>query len=101
MNECVGKVALITGASRGIGAMCGRVFAKAGMSVVFAARSMSEMGQVAADIERGGGTAKICVCDVAQYGQVESSVETALTSFGRLDIVFNNACMIYPSVRLG
>ena len=101
MTELQGKMALVTGASRGIGAATARAFAGAGVSVVLAARSEQAMAAVAAEISSIGGRSVICPCDVSIYSDVERAVETCLSEFGRLDILVNNAGMIDPIVRLG
>lgn len=92
-----GKTALITGASRGIGAAGARAFAEAGASVVLAARSGGEIEALAGEI---GARARAVVCDVADYGSVAAAVDTAVAAFGGLDILVNNAGTIEPIARL-
>ena len=86
-----GKVAIITGASRGIGAATARVFRQAGASVVLAARDGDALAGVAAEIEQAGGEALIVPTDVGDPASVEALVRTTLSTFGRLDVAFNNA----------
>ncbi len=86
-----GKVALITGASRGIGAAAARLFARQGASVVLAARGLERLECVAQDIQASGSKALAVQTDVTQAAQVEALVQQSVAAFGRLDIAFNNA----------
>ena len=85
------KVAIITGASRGIGAAARRAFAAAGATVVLAARSEDDLQHVADEIAAGGGTALAVPADVSDPAAAERLVGRALEAFGRLDAAFNNA----------
>lgn len=86
-----GKVAIITGASRGIGAAAARVFADAGAAVVLAARSGAEIEAIANEIAGAGGTAIAVPTDVTDTAAVERLVGRTVDQFGRLDVAFNNA----------
>lgn len=86
-----GKVAIITGASRGIGAAAARRFAGEGASVVLAARSQVELERLADEIRKGGGRALAVPTDVGDPASVEAMVQQTLAAFGRLDAAFNNA----------
>lgn len=86
-----GKVAIITGASRGIGASTARIFAEAGATVVLAARDEQSLVSVAKDIDAAGGHALVVPTDVGDPAAVERLVERAVAEFGRLDAAFNNA----------
>ena len=86
-----GKVAIITGASRGIGAVAARAFAEAGAAVVLAARDAGALAAVAAQITAGGGRALAVPTDVGDPGAVERLVGETTAAFGRLDAAFNNA----------
>ena len=86
-----GKVAVITGASRGIGAATAARLAAAGASVALAARDESALGEVAERITAAGGTALAVPTDVADPAAVEALVERAVSELGGLDIAFNNA----------
>jgi 7-alpha-hydroxysteroid dehydrogenase len=86
-----GKVAVITGAGRGIGAACARAFAEAGASVVVSARTEEQIEATAASLRALGGKAIAVRCDVMKEEQLEALVQAALQHFGRLDIVVNNA----------
>lgn len=86
-----GKVAIITGASRGIGAVAARAFAEAGAAVVLAARDEDALSAVAEQINAGGGRALVVPTDVGDPGAVERLVKATTDAFGRLDAAFNNA----------
>jgi NAD(P)-dependent dehydrogenase (short-subunit alcohol dehydrogenase family) len=86
-----GKVAIITGASRGIGAVTARAIARAGAKAVLAARDRSALRSVAEDIEADGGEALPVSTDIADEASVEALVERAVGDGGRLDLAFNNA----------
>ncbi|MDB5057735.1 MAG: 2,5-dichloro-2,5-cyclohexadiene,4-diol dehydrogenase [Chloroflexi bacterium] len=86
-----GKVAIITGASRGIGAASARVFAKAGATVVLAARDEQALAAIVRDIIAEGGRALAVPTDVGDPAAVEHLVARTLEVYGRLDAAFNNA----------
>ncbi len=88
MNE---KVALITGASSGIGRATAAAFAAKGASVVLAARRQNELDSLVAEIEAAGGKATAIKTDVSNAQDVEQMVAHALAKFGRLDYAVNNA----------
>ncbi|MFT7593349.1 MAG: NAD(P)-dependent dehydrogenase (short-subunit alcohol dehydrogenase family) [Paracoccaceae bacterium] len=92
-----GKTVLITGASRGIGAEAGRVFADAGANVVLLARSEVSVAALAAEI---GDAALAMACDVADYAQVQAAVQACVDRFGGLDVLIGNAGVIEPISRL-
>lgn len=101
MPELSGKAAIVTGASRGIGAAAARELAKQGASVVLAARSRGQIEAVADEIVAAGGKALAMPCDVASFADVAALVERCLQAFGQLDILVNNAGVIEPIARLG
>ncbi|MCS7282003.1 MAG: SDR family oxidoreductase [Anaerolineae bacterium] len=86
-----GKVALITGASRGIGRAIALRLARAGAKVVVCSRKMENVAPVAEEIRAGGGEALAVEAHVGQREQVETMVARALETFGRIDIAVNNA----------
>jgi NAD(P)-dependent dehydrogenase (short-subunit alcohol dehydrogenase family) len=86
-----GKVALIGGASRGIGAVTARAFADAGAAVVLAARDAKAMDSVAKDIQSVDGRVLAVTTDVGDASSVEQLVQKTISAFGRLDAAFNNA----------
>jgi NAD(P)-dependent dehydrogenase (short-subunit alcohol dehydrogenase family) len=85
------KVAIVTGASRGIGAAAARAFAAAGATVVLAARSTRDLTDVAAQITADGGGALAVPTDVGDPAAAERLVQRTVDEFGRLDAAFNNA----------
>jgi len=85
------KVAIITGASRGIGAAAARAFAQAGANVVLAARTSRDLDDVARQITAAGGDALAIPTDVGDEAAAERLVRRTLDTFGRLDAAFNNA----------
>jgi len=86
-----GKVALVAGASRGIGAVTARAFAQAGAAVVLAARDKDALESVAEGIRAEGGKALAVPTDVGDPASVEQLVQQAERTFGQLDAAFNNA----------
>jgi NAD(P)-dependent dehydrogenase (short-subunit alcohol dehydrogenase family) len=86
-----GKVALVAGASRGIGAATARAFAAAGAVVVMGARDRQALESVAEDIRSRGGKALAVPTDVGDVASVANLVEQTLSTFGRLHAAFNNA----------
>ena len=85
------KVAIITGASSGIGEATARRLAESGARVVLAARRVERLEALAADIERREGTALVAPTDVTDERSVQRLARTALDAFGRIDILINNA----------
>ncbi|MCU4652436.1 SDR family oxidoreductase [Roseibacterium sp. SDUM158016] len=88
-----GKTALITGASRGIGASAARAFATQGANVVLMARGRDEIAALAGEI---GAQALAVPVDVTRYWEVEAAIGAAIDAFGRVDILVNNAGAIEP-----
>ena len=86
-----GRVALVAGASRGIGAATAEAFAAAGAAVVLGARDMHALESVAKRIESGGGRAIAVRTDVTDVDSMRNLVDQGLAAFGRLDAAFNNA----------
>jgi 7-alpha-hydroxysteroid dehydrogenase len=86
-----GKVALITGAGRGIGAATAIAYADAGADVVISARTESQLEDTAKAVRERGRRALVVPCDVLESEQRESLVARALEEFGRLDVLVNNA----------
>lgn len=100
MSELSGKAAIVTGASRGIGAAAARELAKQGVAVLLAARSEKDIEGIAGEIREEGGKAAAHACDVSRYDEVAKTVATCRDLFGRLDILVNNAGVIDPIARL-
>ena len=86
-----GRVAIVTGASRGLGRSMALALAEAGADVVVAARSETELAETAAAIEKLGRRAMVIPTDVTVYAQVEALVERTAAALGRLDIIVNNS----------
>jgi len=92
MNELAGKVALVTGASKGIGAGIAKGLAEAGASVVVNYASSREgADRVVAEIERAGGKTIAVQADIANRADVEKMFAKTVSAFGRLDVLVNNA----------
>ena len=92
MSSLENKVALITGASRGIGRATALAMARAGAHVVVAARTASQWRALSDEIEATRGKpALVCVADVAEEADVKRMVEATLDTFGRVDVLVNNA----------
>lgn len=86
-----GKVALVTGASRGIGEATARLLARHGARVVVASRKLEACETVAADIRKQGGDAVAMACHIGAMDQIETLFAGIDQKFGRLDILVNNA----------
>src|SRR6202790_1968065 len=86
-----GRVALVTGASQGIGHACALALAREGATVAVAARNQQKLDELAAQITAAGGKASAFVMDVADEEQVKSGIKSALAQFGKIDILINNA----------
>ncbi|MBV9789585.1 MAG: SDR family oxidoreductase [Chloroflexi bacterium] len=85
------QVALVTGASRGIGFGVARALAHAGATVAVAARATDELHTLVEEIQREGGTAVAFPLDVRDNAQIRATIEAVQTTLGRLDILVNNA----------
>ncbi len=88
-----GKVAIITGASAGIGQACARALAGEGASLVITARRKQRLAQLKKEIEALGGRAVIVVGDARKESTAIATVKAAQKSFGRIDILINNTGM--------
>ena len=91
MERLKGKVAIVTGASSGIGRAAAKLFAAEGAKVVVAARRAAELEALVAEIARDGGTAVALAGDVQSEAFAKDLVALAVSRFGRLDIAYNNA----------
>ena len=91
MGRLENKVALVTGASSGMGYQIAKLFAKEGASVVVIARRKEKLADLIAKIEADGGKAIAVAGDVTSEDDVQNAVKTAVQTFGKLDIVVNNA----------
>jgi len=86
-----GKVAFVTGASRGIGEAISRRFGSDGARVALAARDEAACRRIAAEIERAGGEAFALRCDVTDRDSIEDAVAAVVARWGRIDVLVNNA----------
>lgn len=86
-----GKVALVTGASRGIGESIARLLASKGAHVIVSSRKIEACQAVADSIVAAGGNASAIACHVGEMAQIEATFEQIKTEFGRIDILVNNA----------
>src|SRR5215211_2132173 len=84
------KVAIVTGAGRGIGAACALGFAEAGADVVIASRTKEQLEDVAYQVSDLGRRALGVPCDVNETANLELLVDQAMSEFGRIDVVVNN-----------
>jgi 3-oxoacyl-[acyl-carrier protein] reductase len=85
------RVAIVTGAGRGIGREIAELFAREGARVTVAARSAEQLGEVVKAIDNGGGTALGVSADVAREDDARKIVDETMQEFGRIDILVNNA----------
>jgi len=86
-----GRVALVTGASQGIGHACALKLAQSGATLALAARSQEKLQELVQQIEAAGGKAAAFPLDVGDEAQIKSSFKAVITQFGKIDILVNNA----------
>ncbi len=86
-----GKVALVTGASSGLGARFAKILAEAGAQVVLAARRVERLKELRAEIKSNGGAAHLVALDVTDYASIKSAIAHAETEAGPIDILINNS----------
>jgi 3-oxoacyl-[acyl-carrier protein] reductase len=91
MSGLAGRVALVTGASQGIGRACAMALAEAGAAVALAARNEEKLAQVARELEAKGAKAAAFRLDVSNEDEVKAAVKAAITHFEKIDILVNNA----------
>jgi NAD(P)-dependent dehydrogenase (short-subunit alcohol dehydrogenase family) len=98
--DLTGKVALITGGSRGLGKEMALAFADHGADVVITSRNVESCEEVAAAVEAKGRQALPYACHVAHWDELEPLVDAAYNRFGKVDVLVNNAGMspLYPTV---
>ncbi|MGH7837991.1 MAG: SDR family NAD(P)-dependent oxidoreductase, partial [Candidatus Binataceae bacterium] len=94
------KIALVTGASQGIGRATSLALAAAGAHVAVAARTVEKLAGLVAEIESTGGVALAVPMDVADAAQVKTGFQQALAKFGKLDILVNNAAITRDTLAL-
>ena len=91
MSRITGKVVAVTGASSGIGEATARVLGERGAKVVLGARRVAQLDEIAAELRDRGGQAIVCATDVTRRDDLERLVGTAVSEFGRLDVLVSNA----------
>jgi len=91
MNGLQGRIALVTGASQGIGRACALALAAEGATVALAARNEAKLAEVAAEIEAAGGKAAAFALDVANEESIKAGAKAVLERFGKVEILVNNA----------
>ncbi|HAB60340.1 MAG TPA: KR domain-containing protein [Lachnospiraceae bacterium] len=89
--DLTGKVAVVTGASSGLGADAALAYAKAGADVAVLARRVDKLNEVKAEIEKTGRKAIAIGCDVTNEESVKEAMQTVIDTFGHIDILLNNA----------
>jgi 3-oxoacyl-[acyl-carrier protein] reductase len=91
MSGLEGRIALVTGASQGIGRACALALAGAGATVALAARNEVKLAEVKAEIEAAGGRAEAFALDVASEESIQAGAKAVLERFGKVEILVNNA----------
>ncbi len=91
MSQLTGRVALVTGASQGIGRACALALAEAGANIALAARNQEKLAAVAKEVEGKGVQAASFAMDVSNEDSVKAAVKGALERFGKIDVLVNNA----------
>jgi 3-oxoacyl-[acyl-carrier protein] reductase len=91
MASLKGRIALVSGASQGIGRACALELARTGATVVLAARNESKLAEAVAEIEAAGGQAAAFALDVASEDSIKSGAKAILERFGKVEILVNNA----------
>jgi 3-oxoacyl-[acyl-carrier protein] reductase len=94
------KIALVTGASQGIGRATSLALVESGAKVAVAARSVDKLASLVSEIESAGGEALAVPMDVADEAQVKAGFQIALAKFGRIDILVNNAAITRDTLAL-
>jgi 3-oxoacyl-[acyl-carrier protein] reductase len=94
------RIAMVTGASRGIGRACALELAKTGARVVLAARQVDKLEEVAAEIRASGGEAFVSPLDLASHESIKACFSKASKEFGRIDILVNNAGVTKDNLAL-
>ncbi len=99
-DESTKRIAIVTGASRGIGAEIAKALAAQGRHVVCMARNADKLGEVEAAIREAGGSASTCACDVSDGAALAEAIEKVADEHKRLDILVNNAGITRDNLML-
>jgi NAD(P)-dependent dehydrogenase (short-subunit alcohol dehydrogenase family) len=98
--DFAGQVALVTGASTGIGRATAKAFAAAGAAVALIDRNEAKLRATLDEVTSAGGNAIAIACDVADEAQAKQAVGRTVAEFGRLDMAYNNAGILGPMCPL-
>ena len=96
MGRLDNKVAIITGSNSGVGAAAAKLFAREGSKVVISARRLPQLEEVAAEIRAAGGEVLVVQTDVSKVEDCENLVAKTVETFGRVDVLVNNAGVLEP-----
>jgi len=100
MAGVAGRVALVTGASQGIGRACALALAEGGATIALAARNEEKLAQVAEEIQGKGGQAAAFRMDVSNEDEIKAAVKAAIERFEKIDILVNNAGITHDNLLL-
>ncbi len=100
MTDLQGHVALVTGASQGIGRACALELAARGATVALAARNEQKLGEVSSEITAAGGQASVFKMDVANEEEIKAAIKAVIGQLGKIDILVNNAGITHDQLVL-
>jgi len=100
MTNLNGRIALVTGASQGIGRACAVELAKAGAHVALAARNATKLDEVAAEITAAGGTAAVFELDISKEDSIKAAAKAVIERLGKIEILVNNAGITKDTLML-
>ena len=100
MTDLQGHVALVTGASQGIGRACALELAARGATVALAARNEQKLGEVLSEITAAGGEASVFKMDVANEDEIKAAIKAVIGQLGKIDILVNNAGITHDQLVL-
>jgi 3-oxoacyl-[acyl-carrier protein] reductase len=100
MPNLNGRIALVTGASQGIGRACAIELAKAGAQVALAARNAAKLDEVAAEITAAGGTAAVFELDISKEDSIKAAAKAVIERLGKIEILVNNAGITKDTLML-